>query len=1023
MPKIKIWSAKEIALYDDPPVFNSIGRKKFFTLPARLEKRVQGFYTNTNKVGFHLMYGYFKARRRFFLPQRFQPSDIEFVSKRLGLLFADGILESYDRKTYNRHRKIILTLFGYEAFHLSKHHPLITQLMEKALWSFDRAHLILGNVLDWLEYRHIELPSYHALQTILTTAIRKRDRILHERLNKLLQPIHKAALDPLLLKVNAQNSGSIYVFMNLKKLIRKDNAKSIWINIEKHGLVWQIHQQVQPLPLQLNLNEAAIRYFGELVIKYKSSQIMQRSVENKYLLLLGFTAFQIRSYEDQLVDILLSACRSGINTAHHKYKEYLFTTRTERKKQAKRLADMAQSKHQLLNEVRTIVWQPQALTVPLAVSSIEQIRRLLPMIQGKDEDQQTLDLMELQYTQQEQAAFLNCLEKVSLSLQQQASPIIKILHFNPETSNSKLMTAINYFKDKDGKITKTAPTDFLDDELTKALVNEDGHFRISLYKALFFQAIYKSIKSGRLNLKHSYRYKAYDEYLIATSVWKAQQDSLLEKAKLTKMKNFKTVLNQLKTLLDEHFHHTNTQILEGKNPHFHLREDGKYHVKTPKADTDQRANSLSIFPNEKIIPINEVLATVDGLTNYLDNFKHYQPYYRKQRPAKNVFLAALMAYGCNLGVEKMAKVARSLTASELENTANWYFDLENIQKATDTINNFMDKLELPNLFRKNKEQLHTSSDGQKIGVASNTTIDAHYSFKYFGSGKGVTSYAFIDERFIPFYSTVINTTEREAIYVVDGLLHNEAIRSTTHSTDTHGYTEAVFGLMDILGFGFAPRIAKLHRQQLYSFEKIASYKEKAYPVLPDGYINVELIEDNWDAILRLVTSIKLKHCSASQIFKRLNSYSRQHPVYQALKEYGKIIKTIYILRYIDLLELRQAIQKQLNVVELSNRFSNAVSIANGGEMIFLTHREQLISDACKNLIKSAIICWNYLFMTRYIQKIKDVNEKQVLIKAIKSGTAIAWRHIYFNGLYDFSDEKLADSFNLLTSQNYDLDLD
>ena len=112
-----------------------------------------------------------------------------------------------------------------------------------------------------------------------------------------------------------------------------------------------------------------------------------------------------------------------------------------------------------------------------------------------------------------------------------------------------------------------------------------------------------------------------------------------------------------------------------------------------------------------------------------------------------------------------------------------------------------------------------------------------------------------------------------------------------------------------------------------------------------------------------------------------------------------------------------------NVVELSNRFSSAVSVGNGGEMIFLTHRDQLISDACKNLIKSAITCWNYMFMTRHIQKLKTVEEKEELIKAIKSGTAIAWRHIYFNGLYDFSEEKLADSFNLLASQNYDLNLE
>ena len=43
--------------------------------------------------------------------------------------------------------------------------------------------------------------------------------------------------------------------------------------------------------------------------------------------------------------------------------------------------------------------------------------------------------------------------------------------------------------------------------------------------------------------------------------------------------------------------------------------------------------------------------------------------------------------------------------------------------------------------------------------------------------------------------------------------------------------------------------------------------------------------------------------TASQIFKRLNSYSRQHPVYQALKEYGEIIKSIYLLRFFDSLEL------------------------------------------------------------------------------------------------------------------------
>ena len=98
-----------------------------------------------------------------------------------------------------------------------------------------------------------------------------------------------------------------------------------------------------------------------------------------------------------------------------------------------------------------------------------------------------------------------------------------------------------------------------------------------------------------------------------------------------------------------------------------------------------------------MIPLSEVLATINSITGYLDKFKHYQSSYKKQRPNKKVFFAGLMAYGCNIGVEKMAKVARSVTTTQLDNTANWYFDLENIYKASDTINNFMDKLELANL--------------------------------------------------------------------------------------------------------------------------------------------------------------------------------------------------------------------------------------------------------------------------------------------------------------------------------------
>lgn len=232
----------------------------------------------------------------------------------------------------------------------------------------------------------------------------------------------------------------------------------------------------------------------------------------------------------------------------------------------------------------------------------------------------------------------------------------------------------------------------------------------------------------------------------------------------------------------------------------------------------------------------------------------------------------------------------------------------------------------------------------------------------------MAAYSFVDERYIPFYSVIIDASIREATYVLDGLLHNDAIKSTIHTTDTHGFTEALFGLMDLLGFGFSPNIAKLYDQTLYTFKdkKISEYAENEFAILPKAYINERLIRENWNEILRLLVSLKLKHCTASQIFKRLNSYSRQHPLYAALKEYGRMVKTVHILRFTDDLEMRRDSRKSGNAIESSNRLSFAVFFANGGEMIFLTRPEQQIAEACKRLIKNSIVCWNYLYLTRKV---------------------------------------------------------
>ena len=306
---------------------------------------------------------------------------------------------------------------------------------------------------------------------------------------------------------------------------------------------------------------------------------------------------------------------------------------------------------------------------------------------------------------------------------------------------------------------------------------------------------------------------------------------------------------------------------------------------------------------------------------------------------------------------------------------NWYFSPENAAAANDKVIRLMDRLDLPNVYRRTPGKLHTSSDGQKFTVRGDS-LNTNFSFKYFGKEQGVTVHSLIDERHLLFHSTVFSAAERESAYVIDGLMHNDVVKSDIHSTDTHGYSEAIFGTTHLLGFSYAPRIKNLKKQHLYIFKNRSGVDRSEWRIKPSGYVNRQHIADNWDNILRLIAPIKLKEVTASELFRRLNSYSKQHALYRALKSFGQIIKSIFILRYLDDIPLRQVIEHQLSKIEQSHRLTRAVSVGSPREFVQTEKQEQEIAEACRRLVKNSIICWNYLYLSQKIADCENNHDRE-----------------------------------------------
>ncbi|MDD5462754.1 MAG: Tn3 family transposase [Methylococcales bacterium] len=426
----------------------------------------------------------------------------------------------------------------------------------------------------------------------------------------------------------------------------------------------------------------------------------------------------------------------------------------------------------------------------------------------------------------------------------------------------------------------------------------------------------------------------------------------------------------------------------------------------------------TFFPERKYISMLEMLATVDQTTNFLDEFEHWQIKYQKNRPAKKILFAGIIGYGCDIGHRKLAQISKQIDDADLDNAVNWYCSLQNVQGTNNRILRLSDSMNLPNIYRRQSDVLHTSSDGRKADVAVDS-LNANYSFKYLGKDKGVSAITFIDMHDLMWHSTVISSAEREAPYVIDGLMHNDVIKSDIHLTDTPGYSEIIFALTYLLLFEYARRIKGLGRQQLSVFKHRKHYEELGYLSLPDRTIREPYIEDQWDDVLRFIATIRLKVTTASQLFKRLNSYSKQHPLYRALKEFGKNPKTLFILKYSDDLEFRQAIEKQLNEVESSNKSSRAVSFGHSQEFIQSEKEDQVIAEACRRLIKNAIVCWDYLYLSRELATEKNEERKAELIEAIRNGSVFTWKHFNLHGEFDFSDERMVDSMGLAVPKNLD----
>ena len=392
------------------------------------------------------------------------------------------------------------------------------------------------------------------------------------------------------------------------------------------------------------------------------------------------------------------------------------------------------------------------------------------------------------------------------------------------------------------------------------------------------------------------------------------------------------------------------------------------------------------------------------LEKLLDEFSHLNESFARVKDLPISICAILIAQGCNIGLSPLVrKRIPALTRGRLSWVEQNYFRPETIIKANARLVDAQREIPIVKSWGGGEV---ASADGMRF-VVPVQTLNAGANSKYFNRGRGITYYNYTSNQFTGFHGLVVPGTLRDSLVVLVGLLEQQTgLRPRELMTDTSGYSDVVFGLFWLLGYQFSPRLADAGSARFWRLDSSADYG--LLDNLARQTVKTDLIEQNWDDLLRVAGSLKLGTVSATEIMRALHRGKKPSTIAKAIGELGKITKTLYLLNYVDDEAYRRRILTQLNRGESRHSLARAIFYGRRGEIRQRYREGQEEQLGTLGLVTNVLVLWNTYYMDAAIARLQkegwEIKEED---KARLS--PLSHSHINMLGRYQFNlPEELKD---------------
>ncbi|PGT99578.1 Tn3 family transposase [Bacillus cereus] len=920
-----------------------------------------------NRLGFAIQLSYLRFPGRALSAKEEVPQFIvKIIAKQIGISPLEIGNYARTRDTTRReHLAKIRNFFDLRSFTLKEYRELARWLLPIAMKT-ENGYLLVEALIHEMRKPKIILPAVYAVEHLAWSVRERTRRKIFKHLTKGISVQQYTQLDNLLYTNDEKRNSSLSWLRQPPGVISLKNFHEILDRLEF------IQSLDLPLDNGKDIHQNRLIQMAREGSRYSIQHLSRFHESKRYATIIAFLIHIYAFLIDQGLDMFAKLMGRIFNRGENKHN-----------RQFQKDGKSINEKVRLYVEIgKALIEAKESEEDPF-----EALQSIIPWEQFIQSVKQAEDLarpIEFDY--------LDLLDNHYGHFRKLAPRLLNRYIFKASSTSQTLLQALEILQtlNEGGrrKLPENAPIDFIKPKWMK-YVYQDNEINRHYYEFSVFSELLNSLRSGDMWVQGSKQYKDFEDYLLPAHTWNKMKQTKQTPLEFTE--NVDEYLQKRFEQLDKELSAVNHLIANQLLPDVTVY-GGKIQVTPLKKMVPDGVEEITRLVYELLprIKLTDLLVEVDSWTHFSKHFVHLHT----QMPPKekSILFAVILSDGINLGLSKMADSCPNISYAQLSWIADWYIRDENYTKALGDIVNFHHKQPFSIYWG---DGTTSSSDGQFFRAGGTSSPLAQVNGKY-GREPGVSFYTHISDQYHPFYVQVISSSE-EAPHIIDGLLYHETdLQIEEHYTDAAGFVDHVFGMCHMLGFRFSPRIKTIGNHRLYTLSAPTIYDHVNFMI--GGTIQVKKIRENWDDILRLISSVRQGTVTASLILKKLASYPRQNSVSVALREIGRIERSLYMLKWIQDPDHRRKVHVELNKGESKNSLARAVFFNRLGEIRDRSYEDQLHRASGLQLLISAIVTWNAVYISRAIEILRT-NGTHIPEEYIQHISPLGWEHIALTGDY------------------------